>query len=201
MRLRRLSFVVGWTAVILLAVVGFAAFGTGPSQGNGALGEATGSEVGHVTGAYVGLGFVVLGQPEGTVPLSTAIITDSDLLSLASSGTTGSGEELAASLPEIDSSEWLSQVQVRALVSEYFSREDVNRAVRVAWCESRFDPQSVDLSTGAVGIFKHLPRYWADRASAAGFPGAEPSDPRASIAAAAWEVYEGGGWDVFSCRN
>ena len=96
---------------------------------------------------------------------------------------------------------WLSQVEVRALVSLYFEEEDVNQAVRVAWCESRFDPEAVDLTTGATGLFKHLPKYWAERAEKAGFRGAEPTDAEASVAAAAWAVYEGGGWDVFGCRG
>ena len=96
---------------------------------------------------------------------------------------------------------WLSQVEVRALVSDYFQPQDVNRAIRVAWCESRFDPNSVDLRTGGVGLFHHLPRYWLERAANAGFPDADPTDPEASVAAAAWEVYHGGGWDVFGCRG
>ncbi len=50
-------------------------------------------------------------------------------------------------------------------------------------------------------MFQHLPRYWDERSTAAGFPGAELTDPEASIAAAAWAVYNGGGWDVFACRD
>jgi hypothetical protein len=96
---------------------------------------------------------------------------------------------------------WLSEVEVRALVSLYFAPADVNKAVRVAWCESRFDPAAVNLRTGGIGIFQHLPRYWQERAANAGFAGAEQIDPAASVAAAAWAVYHGGGWDVFNCRG
>jgi hypothetical protein len=92
-------------------------------------------------------------------------------------------------------------VQVRALVSEHFAAEDVNKAVRVAWCESRFNPSSTNLRTGAVGLFQHLPKYWEERAESAGFPDADPTDPEASTAAAAWAVYNGGGWDTFACRG
>jgi hypothetical protein len=106
-----------------------------------------------------------------------------------------------ASPGTIATSGWLSQVQVRALVAEYFAAEDVNQAVRVAWCESRFDPTSTNLRTGGVGLFQHLPRYWTERAENAGFPNAEPTDAEASTAAAAWAVYNGGGWDVFTCRG
>jgi hypothetical protein len=51
-----------------------------------------------------------------------------------------------------------------------------------------------------VGLFQHLPQYWANRAENAGFPGAEAGDPVASTAAAAWAVYNEGGWDIFACR-
>jgi hypothetical protein len=111
-------------------------------------------------------------------------------------------EATTTSIPiEVNASGWLSEIQVRALVSIYFQPRDVNQAVRIAWCESRFDPGSVNLRTGGIGLFQHLPRYWADRADAAGFPGADPTDPEASTAAAAWEVYNGGGWEIFSCRG
>jgi hypothetical protein len=100
-----------------------------------------------------------------------------------------------------DTSGWLSQVQVRELVTRFFAAEDVNRAVRIAWCESRFDPTSTNLRTGAVGLFQHLPQYWAERASQAGYPGADPTDPEASTAAAAWAVYNEGGWDTFACQG
>ncbi len=90
---------------------------------------------------------------------------------------------------------------MRELVAQHFEPDDVNRAVRVAWCESRFDPSFTNLRTGAVGLFQHLPRYWEERAESAGYPGADPTDPVASTAAAAWAVYNGGGWDTFACRG
>ncbi|HEY7822103.1 MAG TPA: hypothetical protein VIG24_04690, partial [Acidimicrobiia bacterium] len=95
---------------------------------------------------------------------------------------------------------WLSEVEVRSLVEKHFEPTDVNRAVRIAWCESRFDPNAVDMQTGSVGLFGHLPRYWEERAGNAGFPGIPATDPEASTAAAAWEVYNGAGWEIFSCR-
>ena len=95
---------------------------------------------------------------------------------------------------------WLSEVEVRALVSKYFEPTDVNRAVGIAWCESRFDPSQIDLRTGGVGLFNHLPGYWDERATNAGFPGVDATDAEASTAAAAWEVYDGAGWDIFNCR-
>jgi hypothetical protein len=195
MRLRRLSFIAGWAAVALLAVAGFAAFGTSGSTPADLSFDASES-MGHDTGAAVGLTFALLAGDTGSAELQTLAVTEDtapagDDPAGAADGTVGT----------IATSGWLSQVQVRALVAEYFAAEDVNRAVRVAWCESRFDPASTNLRTGAVGLFQHLPRYWEERAQNAGFPNAEPTDPEASTAAAAWAVYDGGGWDVFACRG
>ena len=193
MRLRRLSFIAGWAAVALLAAAGFAAFGTSGSTQAELEFDATEPGLGHSTGAQAGFNFAVLaGQ---------ATAAESDV---ATATTVASEQETAAaeqSTETITSDGWLSQVQVRALVAEYFAAEDVNKAVRVAWCESRFNPASTNLRTGAVGLFQHLPKYWAERAESAGFPDADATDPEASTAAAAWAVYNEGGWDTFACRG
>jgi hypothetical protein len=201
MRLRRLSFVAGWAAVALLAMAGFAAFDTPDTTVNQLETEAAAASVGHATGAYAGLTFALLAGDTAEVSVGTDPAT-TESLEPTTDPADGSTEE-TQSIGSIDSetSGWLSQVQVRALVSLYFAAEDVNKAVRVAWCESRFDPNSTDLRTGAVGLFQHLPQYWEERAAAAGFPDAEPTDPVASTAAAAWAVYDGGGWDIFACRG
>jgi hypothetical protein len=196
MRLRRLSFIAGWAAVALLAVAGFAAFGTTGGTEAGLVFDATEPGLGHSTGARAGFNFALqngeatAGSPEGA--------TATTLTEVAPSGSAAGGATGTIASPE---SGWLSQVQVRALAAKYFAPEDVNRAVRVAWCESHFDPASTNLRTGAVGLFQHLPRYWEDRAEQSGFPGAEPTDPEASTAAAAWAVYNEGGWDTFVCRG
>jgi hypothetical protein len=201
MRLRRLSFIAGWAAVALLAVAGFAAFGTSGSTQADLEFDASEARLGHGTGARAGLTFAVLagdnggsadtgGQVEVAVAPASEEADEEPVTEAASTGTIAS-----------DTSGWLSQVQVRALVSEYFAAEDVNKAVRVAWCESRFSPSSTNLRTGAIGLFQHLPKYWDERAESAGFPNADPTDPQASTAAAAWAVYNGGGWDTFACRG
>lgn len=204
MRRTRLSSIVGWSAVALLAIAGFAAFtNPGPTSEEIQV-EAAQASIGHTSGAYAGLGFALLGEGTSSeAEGAPAAQTDYAAPEALSQNVENVEDEEAASPGTIVSptSGWLSQVEVRALVTLYFEQEDVNRAVRVAWCESRFDPAAVDLSTGATGLFKHLPRYWEERAAKAGFGGAQPSDPEASVAAAAWEVYEGGGWDVFGCRG
>lgn len=203
MRRTRLSSVVGWTAVALLAIAGFAAFGDPVATTQEIQVEAAAASIGHTSGAYAGLGFAILGDGGAESQVETPVAQGDYAAPEALDQDTGGGDEGAASPGTIVSptSGWLSQVEVRALVSLYFEEEDVNRAIRVAWCESRFDPGAVDLNTGATGLFKHLPRYWEERAAKAGFPGVGPDDAEASVAAAAWAVYEGGGWDVFSCRG
>lgn len=199
MRYRRLSLVVGWAAVALLAIAGFAAFSDpGPSPDEVRV-EAAEASMGHTSGAFAGLGFAFLASTDPgdapTLDASTQTADDVD------ASTEDEQEDAAAGTIASPASGWLSEVEVRALINLYFDDVDVNRAIRVAWCESRFDPEASDLRTGAVGLFKHLPRYWEERAANAGFPGAPPTDPEASVAAAAWEVYQGGGWDVFTCRG
>ncbi len=197
MRSRRLSFLAGWMAVALLAAAGFAAFGSpGPNSEQARI-EAAAASMGHTAGAYAGLGFAQLGSPAtATVELAPGeTATPATMADAAADGQSRASGTIAAGTG------WLSEVEVRALVRLYFEPADVNRAVRVAWCESRFDPKATDLRTGAMGLFKHLPRYWEDRAVKAGFAGADPTDPEASIAAAAWAVYQEGGWDTFVCRG
>jgi len=200
MRLRRLSFVAGWAAVALLAMAGFAVFDNPEATVDELESEAAAASMGHATGAYAGLTFALLaGDPNELSVASTP--ADTEDVTLAEDSQPATETEASTGSMASASSGWLSQVQVRALVSIYFAPEDVNKAVRVAWCESRFDPNSTNLRTGAVGLFQHLPQYWVERAAEAGFSGAEPTDPVASTAAAAWAVYNGGGWDTFACRG
>lgn len=202
----------GWAAVALLAVAGFAAFGDPNPTAQEVQVEAQAASLGHASGAYAGLAFALLGgQSDATdavLDLDTATAPDNPasetLPAQVDQGVTdepgSAGAETAGTIAS-PATGWLSEVEVRALVSLYFQAEDVNRAVRVAWCESRFDPNSLNLRTGATGLFQHLPKYWEERASNAGFPGYDPTNPEASTAAAAWAVYEGGGWEVFACRG
>lgn len=201
MRSRRFSFVAGWVALTLLAIVGFAAFAAPDDASDEVLDQAEEASLGHTAGAYAGLGFAL---PPGEEATATPLTAEPE-----GEASPTAGDDPATVEPTEDelvgtiaspASGWLSEVEVRALVSLYFEPTDVNRAVRIAWCESRFDPNHTDLRTGGVGLFNHLPRYWAERAANAGFPDAEAIDAQASTAAAAWEVYNGAGWDIFTCR-
>lgn len=80
----------------------------------------------------------------------------------------------------------------RSLVSSYFAPSDVDKALRVISCESGGDPNAQNASSGAAGLFQHIPRYWAERAASIGLPGASIFDPVANVAAAAYLVYTEG---------
>ena len=211
MRLRRLLFIAGWAAIALLAAAGFAAFGNPSPTSQEVQVEAAAASMGHTSGAYAGLAFALLGGDQSSTSadfdvaegyldpsLETleAVIQESLIEDDIAEETRPPAGTIAS-----PTSGWLSEVEVRALVSLYFEPEDVNRAVRLAWCESRFDPNSVNLRTEGTGLFQHLPKYWDERATNAGFSGFEPTNAEASSAAAAWAVYHGGGWDVFGCQG
>ena len=188
MRSRRLSFLAGWLA------------GTSDGPVGEPEVEAAAATMGHTAGAFAGMSFALLAAPADDITVS-GFTAPGDLDDVQRPADVTEEDDTSGGTIASESTGWLSEVEVRALISEYFEPSDVNQAVRVAWCESRFDPKSINLRTGAQGIFQHLPRYWEERSTAAGFSGAELTDAEASIAAAAWAVYHGGGWDVFGCRG
>jgi len=86
----------------------------------------------------------------------------------------------------------------RPVIEQYFEVDQVDTALRVMACESGGDPTVKNLHSSASGLFQHLDRYWDDRATAAGFPGASVFDPEANIAASAW-LQQNHGWFHWSC--
>lgn len=78
------------------------------------------------------------------------------------------------------------------LIQTYFEPEWWPWARRVMACESGGNPNAVNPTSGAAGLFQHLPSYWPGRAAAAGFPGASPFNPEANIAASAYLLRTGG---------
>ena len=78
-------------------------------------------------------------------------------------------------------------------IVEHFDPEDVHWAIDVMNCESNGDPHATNPSSGAAGLFQHMPRYWPERSAAAGIPGASVYDPEANVIVAAWLFYHGGG--------
>lgn len=89
---------------------------------------------------------------------------------------------------------WASVEDWRPLVSAFFRPEDVDRALRVIWCESKGDPEAANPTSTARGLFQHLGSRWERRSERAGLAGADIFDPVANVAVAAWLVYHYGGW-------
>lgn len=70
----------------------------------------------------------------------------------------------------------------------------VNWALRVSSCESQYNPQAVNASTGAAGLFQFLPSTWDSSPYAA----SSPFDPTANAQAAAW-LYQTSGPSQWQC--
>ena len=76
---------------------------------------------------------------------------------------------------------------------------DAEQLLRVAYCESRFNPGAYNASSGASGLFQFLPSTWAANSVRAGFGGASVWDPVASanVAAYMFAMGQSGQW---SCK-
>ena len=85
----------------------------------------------------------------------------------------------------------------RSLVSAYFAPEHVDLALLIISCESGGDPNAQNPTSGAAGLFQHIPRYWDARVANAGMPGASIFDPIANVAASAYLAYADG-WGHWS---
>lgn len=191
----RATVVAGWIAVAVLTVAGFAAFAT-PDEAIARPGENVVPGLGQNAGAVSALTFAYLsGDEEAPPPV--------DLDSAVQRAVIEGGVTTPSPPPTepYDRGRPLSAAAIRDIVARYFRPEDVNRAVRIAWCESTFNPGSVNPSSGASGLFQHLRHLWAKRSASAGFAGADIFDPEANTAVAAWLLYEGGGWGHWVCRG
>ena len=187
MSFHRFLYVVGWSAVILLAIAGFAAFnaGTPPLTPATTLGEVVWGEA---AGAVSAQGWLAMAgtkaaapevaEPPTTAPVVIAPATTSLEL------TTG----------------WLDSVALRGLVEDNFASSDVNKAVRLAWCLSRFDVDLVNPDSGLLGLFQIAPSDWIATTEAMGLGSeADPFDPVLNVAVAAHIVYQGSGWGYWTC--
>ena len=70
--------------------------------------------------------------------------------------------------------------------------------LRIAWCESRYDPQARG-PAGLSGVFQFAPITWSWVAEKAGHAGASPFDALANIEAAAW-LYKTEGPNPWGCK-
>lgn len=90
--------------------------------------------------------------------------------------------------------------EIEAVIREAAARQgaDAEQLLRVAWCESRFNPGAYNAS-GASGLFQFMPRTWASNSVPAGYEGASQFDPVASANVAAW-MFARGSANLWSCR-
>ena len=68
---------------------------------------------------------------------------------------------------------------------------DATQMLRVSYCESRYNPNAVNASSGASGLFQFLPSTWAYQSPRAGYAGASPFDPVANANVAAFMFANG----------
>jgi soluble lytic murein transglycosylase-like protein len=76
---------------------------------------------------------------------------------------------------------------------------DPNQLLRVAWCESKYNPYAVNTRSGASGLFQFMPATWAANSVRAGYGGASVFDPVASANTAAYMFARGQAWQ-WSCK-
>ncbi len=79
---------------------------------------------------------------------------------------------------------------IRSAATEFGVSGDL--MVRIARCESTMNPLAVNPSSGALGLFQHLPQYWGARAAALGYGYADWSNPTANSRVSAVLMRDGG---------
>jgi hypothetical protein len=189
MSFHRFVYLCGWTAVILLTIAGFAAFNADTAI-EATAAAATTPSWGGTAGAVSAQGWLAMAGSHTTA----AVVVPAE-------GSTTVGPVPASSVTTsaaLDTG-WLDSLAVRGLVETYFGSGDVNRAVRLAWCVSRFDVDAINPSTGAAGLFQVDPLLWETATVEMGLGTADPFDPVTNVAVAAHIVYQGEGWTAWDC--
>lgn len=203
MRSYRVALFVGWFLVSSLAVVGFAAFTAGPEaepSENEVPSVSVSPEIGRSAGAVAAMTFALLADGANAAS-SSDFAGDLAALVGEEATTTSSAPSPSSATGVIDRSRFYDESQMRELVEAHFLPADVSRAIRIAWCESSFNPQNVNPVTGASGLFQHAPETWAAHSTSAGYGGVDILDPEANVAVAAWMLYElPGGWSHWQCQ-
>ena len=205
MRAHRLALFLGWLLVSSLAVAGFAAFSadsTAPESPEEVPVVVVSPEIGRSAGSVAAMTFSLLAEGASA---GSASSFDGDLSALIGGDATSTTEQATTSTSPssrvIDRSTFFDESEVRLLIEQYFEAEDVSRAIRIAWCESSFNPENVNPVSGTAGLFQHSPDTWSAHSTAAGFAGADILDPDANVAVAAWMLYElPGGWTHWECQ-
>lgn len=78
---------------------------------------------------------------------------------------------------------------IRAAAARYGA--DPQQLLRVAWCESRYNPSAYNGILGASGLFQIIPGTWAANSVRAGYGGASVWDAYSNANVAAWMFAHG----------
>jgi len=78
---------------------------------------------------------------------------------------------------------------IRAAAARYGA--DPQQLLRVAWCESRYNPSAYNGILGASGLFQIIPGTWAANSVRAGYGGASVWDAYSNANVAAWMFARG----------
>ena len=76
---------------------------------------------------------------------------------------------------------------------------DAEQLMRVAYCESRYDPHAFNPRASDSGLFQFIPRTWAANSVRAGYGGASPFDAVANANTAAFMFGQGQAWQ-WTCK-
>jgi hypothetical protein len=88
---------------------------------------------------------------------------------------------------------YLAPADIEALVRAYFTEADVQQAINVIYCESRFNANAKNPRSSAAGLFQHLAGWYEGRWGVTGV--FDPYDPEQSVRAGAALVYgTSSGW-------
>ena len=173
-----------WLAMALIAIAGFAAFDLQEVDHSKAIGSRPASQQSSPdepasTGANT-LRSPIIQTPLPTSPSTTPTPPPTTTSSTPTTTTTTTTTLTPLRDPPPEAEQW------RSLIEEYFPSAEVGQALAVLWCESRGIAKATNPSSGAAGLFQHLPKYWPERSVAAGFTGSDIYNPQANAGVAAW---------------
>lgn len=181
-----------WAVMAAISVAGFAAFDADPAAPP-ATAASTSIDKSKLVGAVGTSDALPTSQvpaPPSTSPTTAPTYVESEI----TPATTTSADTQPPPITEPEDA-WVPPFEVerwRPLLLDFFAPADIDRALRVMWCESRGEPGAVHPTSGASGLFQHLPKFWSERSAGAGFAGRSIEDPEANIAVAGWLVARDG---------
>ena len=142
-----------------------------------------------------------LRRPLAAALILTALLAVSPLRSSAGASTTDTSRARVLRRSVCDYDWKRSTYQLKRLIRCAARRWNVNggpdKAVRVARCESRLDPDAYN-SSGYAGVYQQATRYWPTRARSYGFRDYSVYNGRANVIVSVRMAHRGG-WSPWSC--